>query len=72
MSSLVENAWPSGSREEDYFFLSVCFLYLFYHLPLKKGVAFHLKNVEIRSPKDFLWPSFVEIGLMVLEKKMKM
>ena len=42
------------------------------YLPLKKGVAFHLIKLESPSPKDALLPSLVEIGPVVLEKKMKM
>ena len=58
----------SGSGEE--FFLNFVNIFLLFHnyLPLEMGVALYLNNIE----SLFFWPSLVEIGPVVLEKKMKM
>ena len=42
------------------------------YLPLEKGWLPHLIKLEFPLPKDALLPSLVEIGPMVLKKKMKM
>ena len=52
-----------------------CILNLLFHnyIPLKKDVVLHLNKQEYPSPKDALIQvCMVEIGLMVLEMKMKM
>ena len=43
-----------------------------YYLPLEKGGVLHLNKLESPSHKDALCQVLVEIGLLVLEKKMKM
>ena len=48
------------------------FRYLCNYLPLAKGGAFHLNKLESPSTQGYFVPSLVEIGPVVLEKKMKM
>ena len=43
-----------------------------HYLPLKEGVALHLYKLKSRPPKGCFVPSFVEIGPVVLENKIKM
>ena len=40
-----------------------------YHLSLEKGVALQYEYLKSSSPKDAFLPSLVEIGSLVLEKK---
>ena len=40
-----------------------------YHLPFEKGVALNLNNFEFPSLKDTFVSSLVEIGPLILEKK---
>ena len=60
--------WPSGSSEEDLDFQisSMYFQYFIIISPFVTDVALHLEKVE--SQGCFV-RSFVEIGLVVLEKK---
>ena len=55
--------WPIGSWEDFKFHQ------FRYYLPLEKDVALHLKKFESLLPKRCFVPSLVEIGSVVLEKK---
>ena len=57
---------PCGSREEDFLKFVNVFLQFHFYLPLEKSGALHLFS------QGWLQPSLVEIGPVVLEKKMKM
>ena len=61
--------WPRGSGEEDFEISSMYFRYFVIIPPLEKSVALHLNKLESPLPKNALW--LVEIGQVVLEKKMK-
>ena len=39
------------------------------YLPLEKGGRLHMKKIEFPSSKDAFVPSLIEIGSVVLEKK---
>ena len=62
--------WISGSGEEDFKILSMYFHYFIIISPWKKGGAFHLKKTWIPFTQIYLVQSLVEIGPVVLEKKM--
>ena len=62
--------WLSGSGEDFLNFVNVFSLFR-NNLPLRKGGALHLNNLESPLPKDLV-ASLVEIGPVVLEKKVKM
>ena len=48
--------WPSGSGEEDFFYFVNAFIFSLFrnYLPLEKGGALYLNNLESPSPKDAL------------------
>ena len=56
--------WPSGYGEEEFKISLVYFLLFCNYLPLEKGVALHLNNLEFPSPKDDLchvWLKFAQL-----------
>ena len=56
--------WPSGYGEEEFKISLVYFLLFCNYLPLEKGVALHLNNLEFPSPKDALcqvWLKFAQL-----------
>ena len=63
--------WPSGSGEEDFLILSMYFRYFVIISPWKGwGPSFEYNWIPF-TQRCFV-PSLVEIGLVVLVKKMKM
>ena len=52
--------WPSSSGEENFWISSMYYRYSRNYLPLKRGGALHLKNLNIHLQGCFV-PSFVEI-----------
>ena len=70
MLSLVEIG-PLVVEKKILNFVDV-FLLFHNHLSMEKGAALHLKKVECPSPKDALCQVWFGIGMVVLEKKMKM
>ena len=48
--------WPSGSGEEEFFYFVNAFIFSLFrnYLPLEKGGALYLNNLESPSPKDAL------------------
>ena len=52
--------WPIGSGER------------LFNFPLEKIGGLHINKIESSSPMDAFVPNLVEIGPVVLEKKMKM
>ena len=59
--------WPSGFGEEDFKKMFNIILHFRYNLPLEKGV----KQTWISSTQGCFEPSLVEIGPVVLDKKLK-
>ena len=55
--------------EKKIFFVILLFCH---YLPLEKGMALYLNKLESPPSNDGLVPSVVEIGPVVLEKKIKM
>ena len=64
---LAQHFWWTGVLN----FVNVYSLFCNY-LPLEKCVAYHLNKFESLLPKGCFVPSLFDIGLVVLEKKMKM
>ena len=62
--------WPGGSGEEDSLNLVNVFSLFGNYLPLELGGALHLNKLESFTQGCFV-PSLVDIGPVVLEKKMK-
>ena len=59
--------WLSGSREEDYSFLSMYFCYIIIISPWERAGSFIWTNLNPLHPR-ILWPSLVDIGSVVLKK----
>ena len=56
--------------KKKYFLKFVNVVSLFpYYLPLEKGVALHLNELDYPSPKGCFVPSLVKIGPVVLKKR---
>ena len=63
--------WPSSSGEEDFLISSMYFRYFLIISPWKRAGPFIWTNLIPFTQECFV-PSLVEIGPVVLEKKMKM
>ena len=62
--------WLSGSWEEDVYFFANVFSLFCNYLPLKKGGALDLNKFPFKQ--GCFVPNLVEIGPVVLKKKMEM
>ena len=63
--------WPSGSGGE-YFLISSMYFHYFVNISLGKGQGSPFEETWIPFTQGWFVPSLVEIGPVVLEKKMKM
>ena len=61
--------WLSGFGEEDFLILLMYFSLFRNYLPLEKGGAFSFEETWIHFTQGCFVQSFVEIGSVVLEKK---
>ena len=54
--------WPSGAGVEDFLKFSMYFNYFKHYLIFEKGLALHLNNLELPSPKDALCQVWLKLA----------